>query len=277
MTGTPGPARPRRHRAGPFIDHPYTLAVALAYDRPDRPDEPRHPRADGRLSASWAQLCERYGFAYYREWVLILDGWSRGDEPGVELARRGIGNLKAEGAFARMPYWLSLLADLSARNGEPGRAGRSLTPPWPPGSERDDLWWLPEVMRMRAAYDDGQAGATATARRRPDGVRPRQCRAPPALRERPGGAGAGAGGPGAAPFAGPAGPAAIGALGAAGRRARTLGRSPARLSPAGPRRASRTAGRRLRRPGCTRRSSRCAARRTRCRRRQSRARRGRRP
>jgi hypothetical protein len=24
----------------------------------------------------------------------------------------------------------------------------------------DDVWWLPEVMRMRAAYDQGQAAVT---------------------------------------------------------------------------------------------------------------------
>ena len=68
------------------------------------------------------ELCERYAFAYYREWVLILDGWSRADGSGIALARRGIDNLRAEGSFARMPYWLSLLADLSARDGQPGAA-----------------------------------------------------------------------------------------------------------------------------------------------------------
>ena len=67
-------------------------------------------------------LCDRYGFAYYREWGLVLDGWSRTDGPGVDLARRGIGNLKSEGSFARMPYWLSLLADLLARGNRPGAA-----------------------------------------------------------------------------------------------------------------------------------------------------------
>jgi hypothetical protein len=35
-------------------------------------------------------------------------------EPGIGLAQQGIGNLKAEGSCARMPYWLSLLADLLA-------------------------------------------------------------------------------------------------------------------------------------------------------------------
>ena len=80
------------------------------------------------------ELCDRYGFAYYREWGLILDGWSRADEPGIDLARQGIGNLKSEGSFARMPYWLSLLADLLAR-GTTGRTprGRPSTPPSSPG------------------------------------------------------------------------------------------------------------------------------------------------
>ncbi|MDX5312971.1 MAG: hypothetical protein LPK23_16545, partial [Rhodococcus sp. (in: high G+C Gram-positive bacteria)] len=56
--------------------------------------------------------------------------------------------------FARMPYWLSLLADLSVREGEPGAARAALDAAIVAGQARDDLWWLPEVMRMRAAHDD---------------------------------------------------------------------------------------------------------------------------
>ena len=138
------------------IDHPYTLAVALAYDGMTRQMHGDIPGLTATLG-ELGQLCERYGFAYYREWVLILDGWSHGDEPGIELARRGIGNLRAEGAFTRMPYWLSLLADLAARNDEPDTARAILDAAVVAAQERDDLWWLPEVMRMRAAYDDGQA------------------------------------------------------------------------------------------------------------------------
>lgn len=138
------------------IDHPYSLAVGLAYSsithqmRRDRP-------ALRTTVEELRELCDRYGFAYYREWVLILDGWSRTDESGVALARRGIANLRAEGSFARMPYWLSLLADLSARHDQPDAARATLDAALAAGRERDDLWWLPEVMRMRAAYDDGQA------------------------------------------------------------------------------------------------------------------------
>ena len=58
-----------------------------------------------------------------------------------------------------MPYWLSLLADLSARNGQPGAARAILDAALAAAQERDDVWWLPEVMRMRAAYDEGAGGA----------------------------------------------------------------------------------------------------------------------
>ncbi|HEY1004161.1 MAG TPA: FAD-dependent oxidoreductase, partial [Streptosporangiaceae bacterium] len=108
-----------------------------------------------------ARAAARYDFAYYREWGLILDGWSRPDGGGIDLARSGIDTLKAQNSFARMPYWLSLLADLLARNGQPGAARASLDAALSVGRAHDDVWWLPEVMRMRAAYDE-----EADARRR---------------------------------------------------------------------------------------------------------------
>jgi DNA-binding SARP family transcriptional activator/tetratricopeptide (TPR) repeat protein len=138
------------------IDHPYSLAVALAYagiTYQMRRDMCELRDTVGELR----ELCDRYGFAYYREWGLVLGGWSRTDESGIDLARLGINNLKSEGSFARMPYWLSLLADLSARNNRPDVARATLDAALVAGQARDDLWWLPEVMRMRAAYDDQDA------------------------------------------------------------------------------------------------------------------------
>jgi DNA-binding SARP family transcriptional activator/tetratricopeptide (TPR) repeat protein len=141
------------------IDHPYCLAVALAYgsithqmrrDLPALRDTVRELR----------ELCDQYGFAYYREWALILDSWSRADQSGISLARRGIDNLKSQGSFARMPYWLSLLADLSARGNHAEAAIATLDAALVAGRARDDLWWLPEVMRMRAGYDDDKAAVS---------------------------------------------------------------------------------------------------------------------
>ena len=138
------------------IDHPYCLAVALAYGAITH--QMRHDRSELRDTVSeLRELCGRYGFAYYREWGLILEGWSRPDESGIDLARRGIANLKTAGSFARKPYWLSLLADLLARNDRLGAAQAALDAALVAGRERDDLWWLPEVMRLRAAHDAGEA------------------------------------------------------------------------------------------------------------------------
>ena len=138
------------------VDHPYSLAVALAYGSITH--QMRHDMSELRDTVGELRdLCDRYGFAYYREWGLVLDGWSRTDGPGVDLARRGIGNLKSEGSFARMPYWLSLLADLLARGNRPGAARATLDAALVAGHTHDDKWWLPEVMRMRAAYDDDDA------------------------------------------------------------------------------------------------------------------------
>jgi tetratricopeptide (TPR) repeat protein len=138
------------------IDHPYCLAVALAYGSITH--QMRRDMSELRDTAGeLRELCGRYGFAYYREWGLILDGWSRTDESGIGLARRGIDNLKAAGSFARMPYWLSLLADILGRNDQRAAARASLDAALAAGKARDDLWWLPEVIRLRAAYDAAEA------------------------------------------------------------------------------------------------------------------------
>jgi DNA-binding SARP family transcriptional activator/tetratricopeptide (TPR) repeat protein len=150
-------------KLGRAIDHPYSLAVALAYGGITH--QMRHDMAELRNTVGeLRELCDRYGFAYYREWGLVLDGWSRTDEPGIDLARRGISNLKSEGALARMPYWLSLLADLLARGGRGDAAQATLDAALAAGQSHDDVWWLPEVMRMRAAHDD--EGESAISRLR---------------------------------------------------------------------------------------------------------------
>jgi tetratricopeptide (TPR) repeat protein len=138
------------------IGHPFNLALALGYAAVG--DQMRHdlPRLRNTV-AELRELCDRYGFAYYREWGLILDGWSRADGPRVDLAQQGVSNLRAEGSFARMPYWLSLLADLLASHKRLDAARATLDAALVAARAHDDVWWLPEVMRMRAAYDDAEA------------------------------------------------------------------------------------------------------------------------
>ena len=141
------------------IDHPYSLAVALAYGVITH--QMRRDMSELRVTvAELRDLCERYGFAYYREWGLILDGWCRQDESGIGLVQDGIKNLKSEGSFARMPYWLALLADLTGAHNRPDVGRATLDAAVVAGQARRDLWWMPEVLRMRAAYDDDAAAVS---------------------------------------------------------------------------------------------------------------------
>jgi hypothetical protein len=49
-----------------------------------------------------------------------------------------------------------VIAD-GARDSRPGAARATLDAALATGRAHHDVWWLPEVMRMRAAYDDEQA------------------------------------------------------------------------------------------------------------------------
>jgi DNA-binding SARP family transcriptional activator len=134
------------------INHPYSVAVALAYAGVTH--QMRDDRAELTATvAELSQLCRRYGFGYYREWALVLDGWNRGGTAGTDLARQGIANLRAEGSFARMPYWLALLADLVAGCGRLDAARSTLDSAAASAVARSDVWWLPEVQRRRARHD----------------------------------------------------------------------------------------------------------------------------
>jgi DNA-binding SARP family transcriptional activator len=149
-------------------DHPYSLAVALAYEavtheiRGDT--EELLPAAD-ELDA----LCRRYEFAYYGEWAIVLRGRVAGGDRGIALIEDGIRRLRSQGAHARMPYWLSLLARTHldkgrGRNG--GReAARAALDAARVGAERSgDRWWLPEVLRLRAGVEPGEGGASLLRR-----------------------------------------------------------------------------------------------------------------
>jgi DNA-binding SARP family transcriptional activator len=149
--------------AGRAIGHPYSMAVVLAYAGITYQICGRLPDLADTVS-ELRDLCDRHDFAYYREWGLVLDGWSLGGESGIGLVRQGIGNLRAAGALARMPYWLSLLADLQARAGQGDAARATLDAAVVTGQSHDDVWWLPEVLRMRAAREADDVAAVAELR-----------------------------------------------------------------------------------------------------------------
>ena len=131
-------------------DHPYSLAVALGYAATTYQLIGNRTRARDAAS-ELIETCQRYSFGFYGEWGVVVDGWLKGGEAGAERIRKGIDTLRSAGQLARMPYWLYLLADVTARAGHARtRLERSWTRLAPRAEQRDELWWLPELLRAGA-------------------------------------------------------------------------------------------------------------------------------
>ncbi|MEO7422158.1 MAG: AAA family ATPase [Ornithinibacter sp.] len=135
-----------------LIEHPYSLTVALSYAAVTFQLLGDTVLLRETLT-DLAELSERYGFAYYGEWAKVLEGWAEGGEAGLRTARGGIDSLEREGSLARMTYWLSLVADVHRREGRIESAAAVLDAATSFAIAHDDRWWLPEVLRARAALD----------------------------------------------------------------------------------------------------------------------------
>jgi tetratricopeptide (TPR) repeat protein len=161
------------------LAHPYSLAIAVAYAALTwqlTGERERLVRATDELE----RLSARHGFAYYPAWSLVLGGWAADDAAGTTRIERGIADLRATGSFARMPYWLGLLAERC----DPDRARSVLDAAVVTARARADRWWLPELLRRRAlgpwsgsaasglrealAVAEGQGSATLAERCRRD-------------------------------------------------------------------------------------------------------------
>ncbi|MEO9119633.1 MAG: AAA family ATPase, partial [Solirubrobacteraceae bacterium] len=135
-----------------LIDHPYSLAVALSYAAVTQQLLGDLPRLVGVL-AELTEVCDRYDFAYYRDWARVLTGWTQGGTAGVRNTKLGIESLEQDGSLARMPYWLCLLAEVHCSEGNTAAARAALDAAVASALEHDDRWWLSEVLRARAALE----------------------------------------------------------------------------------------------------------------------------
>ena len=139
------------------VEHPYSLAVALAYaaiTHQLRGDVDADPgvRQPGR-----GRSATRYDFAYYGHWGLILAGWCVGGTAGADQIRDGLRRLRDQGALARQPYYLSLLAQTLLSAGQRDAAGAVLESARAAAAVHDDRWWLPELYRLDARRHRGAA------------------------------------------------------------------------------------------------------------------------
>ncbi len=136
------------------IGHRYSVAVALAYEAITR-QLLGDVEACLEVATSVRALCARYQFSYYEDWGRILEGWATGGSAGVALIETGLANLKAQSAHARMPYWLSLLAQTLSGAGRWGDALAALEEGLASAEQHGEPWWVPELLRQKAAQAEG--------------------------------------------------------------------------------------------------------------------------
>jgi DNA-binding SARP family transcriptional activator len=145
------------------VEHPYSLTVALAYAAITH-----QLRGDVDRTLEFArqmgELCDRFEFAYYGHWVPILAGWCAGGTAGADQIRDGLRRLRDDGALARQPYYLSLLAQTLLSAGQRDAAGAVLESARAAAAVHDERWWLPELYRLDARRHRGPAAADLLGR-----------------------------------------------------------------------------------------------------------------
>jgi DNA-binding SARP family transcriptional activator len=134
------------------LGRPYDLAIALGYGAVTWQLLDERQRLEV-AAEELAALGDRYRLAYYTDWGVVLAGWARGGDAGAQQIRSGLAALRRIGAFARMAYWLTLLAD-TTRDRPRARAlidAAAIT-----ARVQADGWWGPEVERRRDERTPGR-------------------------------------------------------------------------------------------------------------------------
>jgi predicted ATPase len=109
------------------LSHPFSLAVATAYDAMLQQFR-GEPERTWRQADAASAICEKHGFLYYLSWMPILRGWARARSGAVAEGRAemrdGYASFRATGAELRAPYYLALQASIALDAGDPGEAAR---------------------------------------------------------------------------------------------------------------------------------------------------------
>jgi hypothetical protein len=139
-------------------DHVYSETLALAYAA-----LLHQMRLDPEQTLACAEAalerCERHGFAYYGDWARVLIGWARGQRQpgdGVAIIESALERLDAHRAYARRPYYLSLLAQV-LRHRHRERAAATLDGAIEMAVRGGDLWWLPALYLQKSEFESEPA------------------------------------------------------------------------------------------------------------------------
>jgi predicted ATPase len=133
------------------LAHPFSLALALDYAAMLYQFR-QNKTATLALAEQAIAVCMEHGFAYYLAWATMLRGWARAAaKPEAEISqlRQGLADLQATGAALRLPYYLALLAEVSAQAGQIQTGLTTLDEALAVASKNEEHWHEAELYRLK--------------------------------------------------------------------------------------------------------------------------------
>ena len=151
LLGYPAQALARLHEALALaheLSHPFSLASArcwAAYVYQFRRDVPAvHEQAEAAVA-----LATEQGFPFWVAAGTILRGWALAmqgqGEAGMAQVRQGIAAYRATGAALLVPYYCTVLADVSAHLGDTEDGLQALAEAHALVEQHEERWWEAEV------------------------------------------------------------------------------------------------------------------------------------
>jgi predicted ATPase len=141
------------------LAHPFSLAVALAYDAMLKQFR-GEPELTWRQADAAEAICQKHGFRYYLSWMPILRGWARARSgslaEGLTEMRDGYASFRATGSQLRAPYYLALMAAVSLESGDVEEATRLVDEGRAIARRTGERWQDAELARLHEAVQPGR-------------------------------------------------------------------------------------------------------------------------
>jgi predicted ATPase len=157
LLGYPDQALARLHDAlalAHALSHPYSLAFArcwAAHVSHFRRDVPAaHEQAEAVVALSTEQGFPQWAAlgTIFRGWALAMQGQG---EAGMAQVRQGLAAYRATGAALSVPFYCTVLAEVSAHLGHPDDGLQALAEAHTLVEQHEFRWWEAEIYRLRGA------------------------------------------------------------------------------------------------------------------------------
>lgn len=133
------------------LAHPFTQALAMAYAT-----MLFQFMRDGDLVKQWAEatlrFCADSAIVYYDDWASILRGWALTEQgyahDGLKQMQQGLEGLKNSDSRARLPYYLTIMAEAYERTGALDTALELTSEALKIATMSRDYWYSAEIHRL---------------------------------------------------------------------------------------------------------------------------------